>query len=582
MKILSVDDKDENLYMLEALLRGHGHQVDSASNGREALRLAEGGGYDLIVSDILMPVMDGFQLCRQVKKDPELRSTPFIFYTATYTDPRDAAFALGLGANRFLVKPVEPEAFLKHVEEVVALGHKPLKPSFDQKEPPEDESIYLKEYNARLIAKLEQKMIDLENANRVLHADILDRERVEAERAKLEQQLRQSQKLEAVGTLAGGIAHDFNNILAGIIGFSELGLSETEIAAAKSHFGEILRASRRAQRLIEQILAFSRKQERPQVSLRIQETIAEALELLRATLPTQVEIRTDIDPDAPSVLADATEIHQIVMNLTTNAWQAIEQRSGCIGIDLKAVDVDEETARLQPDMPPGKYVRLSVSDTGSGMTKETAERIFEPFFTTKGARKGSGLGLSVVHGIVKSSHGVISVYTELGRGTTFHLYFPAVETCQPAPPARSCAVDLGAGECILFVDDEPVLTMLGERFLTKLGYTPVVTNDPLEALELFRANAFDLVITDMTMPNASGVELARQILAIRPGTPLILTTGYSATLEPTRVRALGFGALLLKPYNMRTLGECVQKLLAGARNDGPNTSLKEAPHIGSH
>ena len=249
MKILSVDDKAENLYMLEALLRGHGHEVDSASNGLDALRLAERGQYDLIVSDILMPRMDGFQLCRELKKDERLRRIPFVFYTATYTDSKDAAFALSLGADRFLIKPLEPEVFIQLISEVLAQVEQHEIPA--GREPPEDEAIYLKEYNARLVTKLEKKMLDLEQANRALQADIAERERSASERAKLELQLRQAQKMEAIGTLAGGIAHDFNNILGGIIGFAELAKQDAQDpAATHAHLDHLLRSADRASDLV--------------------------------------------------------------------------------------------------------------------------------------------------------------------------------------------------------------------------------------------------------------------------------------------------------------------------------------------
>ncbi len=270
MKILSVDDKSENLYMLEALLRGHGHDVDSASNGQIALQLAERGVYDLIVSDILMPRMDGFQLCRELKKDDRLRHIPFIFYTATYTEPRDAAFALSLGADRFLIKPLEPEAFITAINEVVARkAQAPVSPL--SRETPEDEAIYLKEYNARLITKLEKKMLDLEAANHALIDDIAERERAAFERQRLEEKLREAQKMEALGTLAGGIAHDFNNILAGIMGFAELGVKEaSEPIATSQNFSAIFKAGQRARDLVRQILAFSRHREQDRQPLNLE------------------------------------------------------------------------------------------------------------------------------------------------------------------------------------------------------------------------------------------------------------------------------------------------------------------------
>ncbi len=562
MKVLNVDDKAENRYMLEALLRGHGHTVDSASNGFEALQLAERGVYDIIVSDILMPRMDGFQFCRELRKDPRLRHVPLIFYTATYTDPKDAAFALGIGANRFLVKPLEPEIFLKNVEEVIEehRGQPLPPPNFDE---PEDESIYLKEYNTRLIAKLEKKMLDLEQSNRALQADIAEREHHQAERAKLEQQLRQAQKMEAVGTLAGGIAHDFNNILSGIVGFSDL--AQHDAASGRpvdSHLKGITKACHRARTLIEHILAFSRHREQTRRPLKLASTINDALELLRATLPASIVITTHLDADAPPILADETQIHQVLTNLVTNAWHAIDERGGKIDIQIAAVLVDAHFVRRHPDLRAGRYVRLSVTDTGSGIDGRTLERIFEPFFTTKETGRGSGLGLAVVHGIVKTCDGGITVHSKCGQGTTFHVYFPALETESPITIDRPLPLAMGHGERVLFIDDEPVLTTVGERFLTRLGYQPVTTNKPLEGLELFGKNDFALVITDLTMPLRTGIDLGREMLELRPDARIILSTGYSASLDRDRVVALGFRDLLLKPYNAQVLGECIQRALA--------------------
>ncbi len=564
MKILSVDDKSENLYMLEALLRGHGHEVDSASDGHRALQLADCGRYDLIISDILMPRMDGFQLCRELKKDGRLRNIPFIFYTATYTDPRDAAFALSLGADRFLVKPLEPEVFIKAIDEVVAQKTE-TKPAAPSEADSEDEAIYLKEYNARLITKLEKKMLDLEAANRALIDDIEDRERSARERLRLEDKLRQAQKMEAIGTLAGGIAHDFNNILAGIIGFAELGLQEVaNPLSADQHFREILKAGQRARDLVRQILTFSRQREQDRQPIELGETVKEALKLLRATIPVSIDIVPKIEDGTPTVLADSTQVHQIVTNLVTNAWHAIGNKAGTITVRISNFLVDEDFTLANPDLRPGRYVRLSISDNGSGIPSEMLGRIFEPFFTTKGPDEGTGLGLSVVHGLMKSFDGSITVYSNPGEGTTLNLYFPALEFGAVPAKLEETPTPLGHGERILFVDDEAVLTMLGGRFLSRLGYTAVTQTDPRAALALFKEQEFDLVITDLTMPHFSGIEFARCLWEVRPGARVLLTTGYSATLDSKRARELGFTDLLLKPYTVHGLGDALQRIFNAA------------------
>jgi signal transduction histidine kinase len=559
MKILSVDDKAENLYMLEALLRGHGHQVDSASNGIDALHLTERNNYDLIISDILMPRMDGFQLCRELKRSDKTRHTPFIFYTATYTDPKDASFAMSLGADRFLVKPIEPDVFMKAIDDVLKQGTAAVT---QVEETPDTEAVYLKEYNARLITKLEKKMLDLDQVNRALEADIAERERAESDRAKLERQLRQAQKMEAIGTLAGGIAHDFNNILSGIMGFADLALQDAKDPdATRQHVGEIVKASQRARELVRQILAFSRQQEQSRQPIKLNRVLEEALSLLRATIPKSLEIRTDLS-DTPTVLVDTTQFHQVVTNLVTNAWQAIGDKPGRIDITLREFVVDEDFARVTPDLRPGRYVRLSVADNGAGMASGTLERIFEPFFTTKEPGTGTGLGLAVVHGIVKATDGAVTVYSEPGRGTTFHLYFPTVEleaaTATPVPTN----IPLGNGERILFIDDERILTSLGERFLKRLGYEPVVEADPLAAIQRFITGDFKAVVTDLTMPHMSGLDVGRRLLHINPNLPIILSTGYSATLDLDRVRALGFRDLLIKPYSIEALAHCLRKAMA--------------------
>ena len=564
MRILSVDDKAENLYMLEALLRGHGHEVDSASDGMEALRLAQSGGYDLIVSDILMPRMDGFQLCREVKKDGRLHAIPFVFYTATYTDPKDAAFALSLGADRFLIKPMEPDQFMAMIESVMGeAGSRAADAGRAAEEMPEDEAIYLKEYNARLVAKLEKKMLDLEAANRALRDDVAARERHASERVHLERQLRQAQKLEAIGTLAGGIAHDFNNILGVIIGFAELG--EMECAEGDSNgklFAEILRAATRGRGLTQQVLAFSNHADSSREPVSLDKAVAEAIDLTRAVIAPSIEIRAALAPPPSAVFANATQIHQIVTNLLVNAAHAIGERSGKITVTAEDFEVNTEFALHHPGLHRGGHVRLAVSDDGHGMDAATAERIFDPFFTTKAFGEGTGLGLSVVHGIMKAYDGAIIVSSEPGRGATFELYFPAHENLPSKPAERANVAPRGHGECIMVIDDDSSRARLTSDALQRLGYEPEVFAEPDAALAALAGREFDLVLTDLTLTHATGLEIARQVWDVRAEAPVVLITGYSATLDQAKARALGFRDLLCKPYTTPELGECVRNALA--------------------
>jgi signal transduction histidine kinase/DNA-binding response OmpR family regulator len=383
------------------------------------------------------------------------------------------------------------------------------------------------------------------------------------ERRKLEAQFRQAQKMESIGMLAGGIAHDFNNILSAILGNLYLVKMEAENHPELSeHVDNLFQATQRATDLVNQILTFSRQNKQEREPLRLNRVVQEALKLLRSSVPTTIRIQTDLK-ETPTVLANPTAIHQVVMNLGTNAWHAMREKPGTLKVEMGVMDVDADFAGAHPGLYPGRYVRLSMSDTGHGMDAATIERIFEPFFTTKSVGDGTGLGLAVVLGIMQNHDGVINVYSELGVGTTFHLYFPVFETeTAPVEPV-SGPIPRGQGEHILFVDDEEALARVGTRMLERLGYKVTTKTSAAEAVAAVRdePDVYDLVITDLTMPGMDGLKLGGQLLQIRPGLPIILTTGYSGAMTEDSTRELGFRELLAKPTTARALGEAVHRAL---------------------
>ena len=395
--------------------------------------------------------------------------------------------------------------------------------------------------------------------------DITERKRAERERASLEEKLRISQKMEAIGTLAGGIAHDFNNILSAIIGYAELADIDTRRESpVASSLAQILKAAFRARDLVRQILMFSRQSEVQFGPLQVNLIIKETLKLLRASLPATIQVRQDLG-DCGKILGDPTQVHQVVMNLCTNAYQAMSAEGGLLDISLSSVNIDAGHLVQGETLQPGQYLKLSVRDTGHGIEPEILHRIFEPYYTTREKGAGTGLGLAVVHGIVQNHHGAIQASSQVGLGSTFDVYFPKVEDysveseAEPEEPVR------GGNECILFVDDEPALEELGGRLLSGLGYEVVTRSSAWEALQLFKAKtmAFDLVITDMTMPQLTGEKLALEILRIRPEMPIILCTGFSEQINNERARSLGIRALVMKPFLKNEMARTIRRVLDG-------------------
>jgi PAS domain S-box-containing protein len=386
------------------------------------------------------------------------------------------------------------------------------------------------------------------------------------ERVRLEEQIRQSQKMDAIGTLAGGIAHDFNNILTAINGYTEL--AQMKIVGnpeVKGFLDAVLQAGTRATDLVRQILTFSREQPLERRPIKLLPIVAETFKLLRATIPTTVEFRIKLERDAPTVLADASQVHQVLMNLGTNAWHSMRDLPGRLEVTLEKFVVDAGFAATIPQLQPGIYARISVGDTGCGMDQQTLRRIFDPFFTTKSRGEGTGLGLAVVHGIIDNHEGAITVESQPGTGTMFRVYFPAYAGQVASSAAEDEMAPRGNGERVLVVDDEELLAQLGQKALTALGYRAEYVTQPSVALALVRTDPqrFALILTDLTMPGMTGLLLASELQKIRPGLPVILMTGYSASLTPERIAEAGVSQLLIKPPSLYALASAVRTALAG-------------------
>ena len=393
--------------------------------------------------------------------------------------------------------------------------------------------------------------------------DITERKLNEEMGPKLEAQLRQAQRMEAIGTLAGGIAHDFNNILGVMLGYTEMALySLQEDSDLKRKLQQILKAGQRGKDLVSQILAFSRPGKPEKKPVKVSPIIKETLKMLRATVPATIELSSHTEEDRDTILADPTQIHQVLLNLCANAAHAMREKGGVLEVSAEAVDLDKKAAARYHDLSPGPYVKISTKDTGHGMDKETLERIFDPFFTTKAPGEGTGMGLAVVHGILKAHGGAIMVQSEPGVGTEFHIFLPRInDTPTPGVKERS-RMDKGHGH-ILFVDDEEWLVEMWQEILESMGFEVVSHTVSQEALEAFRVQPekYDLVITDQTMPHMAGFELAKEMLKIRADLPIILCTGYSEVVTPEKAKEAGIREYVMKPLSISELTGAIRRAL---------------------
>lgn len=397
----------------------------------------------------------------------------------------------------------------------------------------------------------------------VIAEDITERKQAEEEKASLEHQLRRSQKMETIGTLAGGVAHDFNNILTPIIGYADMALSGLPSSnPLRKDLEHILTGATRAKDLVEQILLFARQKEKERNPLKMHLIATEAIKLLRPSIPTTIEIRSRIDTSCDKILADASQMHQVIINLCTNAYQAMEEKGGTLTIELKQVEVDAATVKMNSNLDEDEYVRLTVSDTGTGMDDATLDRVFEPFFTTKARHKGSGMGLSVVHGIVRRHHGDIVVFSEEGKGSTFHVYLPIMKVERESDKKETQAIQ-GGGESILVVDDEEAIVDVMKRMLERIGYKVVACNSSIEALKTIRQqpDKYDLVISDLTMPIMPGLDLSKQIREIRSELPIIIMTGYGDSVTDDVQKHYGIQRVIGKPIMLRELAPAIRKAM---------------------
>ncbi len=674
MLILIVEDNEDSRKLLMKQLRAYDYNVISTANGVEALQEALSQAPDIIISDIMMPEMDGFQLCAECKQNDDLKDIPFVFYSATYTAEEDEKLALSMGAVSFIRKPTEPDVFARIISEIVEnakssaptpLAAAPFKPA-----------LFINEYTKRVVAKLEDKVVQLateitehnkaeealkfraemldratdsitvsdldgnivyvnetaclargyskeefmgmttfdlvnsENTRKfherveeiqkkgriifeteIFHkdgavipvemhsqiievdgrklvlnviSDITERKKAENEKAQMEQQLHQNQRLESVGRLAGGVAHDLNNMLTPILGFGELLQVKTNSdEERREYLEEIMKAGRRARDLVRQLLAFSRKQTLEFKTIDLNILLKDFEKLLRSTIREDINIRLIPAESLPLIHGDVGQVEQVVMNLVVNAQDAMPD-GGVLTIETTLVELDESYAAEHAEVTPGPYIMLAVSDTGHGMDAEISKHIFEPFFTTKDKDKGTGLGLSTVYGIVKQHGGNIWVYSEPGKGTTFKVYLPVSrETLIEKETEEKKDTVTHGSETVLLAEDDEIVRKLAMTVLEQNGYTVITANNGAEALLALESHdgPVHLLLTDIVMPEMNGRELFNTIVEKYPNLKVLYMSGYTYDVIAHRGVLDEGVAFIQKPFAIHDLAVKIREVL---------------------
>ena len=548
-KILAIDDKTDNLITISALLKVMipGCEVITANSGPTGIFEAETQLPDSILLDIKMPDMDGYEVCRQLKNNERTKHIPIIMISAVHTDSKDLAKGLDTGADAYLAKPIDEYVLSAQVKTALR-----VKAAEDK----------LRRQKKDLEEIVQKRTAELVQINQQLREEIDEHQHEKEKNKTLQSQLRQSQKMEAIGTLAGGIAHDFNNILSPVFGYTQLLLEDAPPQGDLRHgLNQIMAGAERARDLVQQILTVSRQQEQSTRPLRPHLIIKEVLNLIHASLPSTIKIHQDIDAGCGMIMADPTQVHQITMNLITNAFQAMAETGGELSVTLKPIELSPPKLNI-PAMKPGHYACLTVKDSGPGMDMKIQERIFDPYFTTKKKERGTGLGLSIVNGIVHSHGGHIELFSQPGQGAEFKIYLPIIKNQQTHSVEEKGTLQRG-DEQILLVDDQKSTLNVEKKMLEHLGYHVTACTAPGDALELFSANphTFDLVITDLTMPGMTGDLLGAELMKIRRDIPIILNTGFSESMTKEKAKRLGMKAMFMKPVRMEILATTLRKVL---------------------
>ncbi len=520
LNILIVDDDQAMARSVQSVLITQGYRVQIVDSALLALERIQEGHFDLVLLDVMMPEMTGFQVLDAL--DRASLNTYFIIMTGD-TTMESAVEAIRRGASDYLKKPFEPNELLIRVENI-----------------------------------FKQKQLKAEH------------HRIEGQKKQLEMELYQSQKMEAIGTLAGGIAHDFNNILSIILGNSELALDNLEDnSPIRQNIEQIFEAGNRAKEITHQLLSFCRKGDSKRLPLNLNAIVGNSLKLMRASIPSNIEIHHNLLDEAHTVLGDATQIHQILINLCTNASHAMEEQGGRIVVSLEDVTIPSSQITKYNGLASGKYIKLVVSDNGHGIDPQIMDQIFDPYFTTKEVGKGTGMGLSLVQGIVKNHGGDIRVESELNRYTTVTIFLPIIDEAENELDV-SVSEELATGnERILLVDDEVMIVDVMNQFLSQLGYQTTAMTDSPAALETFRSQPeqYDLVITDMTMPKLTGIQLTRAIREVRNDIAVIICTGFSEQISIERSKELGIQAFIMKPVVMGEMAKTIRNVLDGQSID---------------